>query len=78
MITYQVIGKVFHDRDGDGYQDEAIARGVKVTLSGDNNNPVTIDTLGRTLVIKDTTKSIYVGKMNNNIRAIREGNKGYL
>ena len=53
-----VIGKVFHDRDGDGYQDEAIARGVKVTLSGDNNNPVTIDTLGRTLVIKDTTKPV--------------------
>ena len=58
-----VIGKVFHDRDGDGYQDEAIARGVKVTLSGDNNNPVTIDTLGRTLVIKDTAKPIYVGKI---------------
>ena len=58
-----VIGKVFHDRDGDGYQDEAIARGVKVTLSGDNKNPVTIDTLGRTLVIKDITKPIYVGKI---------------
>ena len=28
-----IIGKVFHDRDGDGYQDEAIARGVKVTLA---------------------------------------------
>ena len=58
-----IIGKVFHDRDGDGYQDEAIARGVKVTLAGENNNPVTIDTLGRTLVIKDTTKPIYVGKI---------------
>ena len=58
-----LIGKVFHDRDGDGYQDEAIARGVKVTLSGDNKNPVTIDTLGRTLVIKDITKPIYVGKI---------------
>ncbi len=25
-----IIGKVFHDRDGDGYQDESIVRGLKV------------------------------------------------
>ena len=73
-----IIGKVFHDRDGDGYQDEAIARDVKVTLSQGNNNPVTIETLGKILTIKDSMNPIYIGTIEGittTSKLAGEGNK---
>ncbi len=73
-----IIGKVFHDRDGDGYQDEAIARGVKVTLAQKNSNPLTVETSGKTLVITDSMNPIYIGKMEGitgSSKLAGEGNK---
>lgn len=47
--TTTIIGKVFHDRDGDGWQDDAVARGL--TLAGDmlrHASDITLEHGGKT------------------------------